>query len=289
MKVHKKITLGAISAIILLIGVGILFIGGGEGDADVSSSKPKLRERANRRQKTNARRVNSDAKKRQERRTSVKSVRLEAREKPRMLFLDDEEERELTDLARKVLASLQAALDAEDFEQIRQIFDMTRSATKGSLGKTVSGMPDALKKKMIEALGWFGAQGLPEMLDFLADANPEVSQMAIDRFEEALTDITLGDRERAKIVVMASTVLTDNDALEQIFMEISNMRNTVAANTIYSICQDGTPQAKALMPETISFVTGEDDITTVEGLENWVVNNPDGEDDDDLYGPMDDK
>ncbi len=67
------------------------------------------------------------------------------------------------------------------------------------------------------------------------------------------------------------------------------MRNTVAANTIFSICQDGTPEAKDLMSEVIPFVTGEDDIVTVEGLENWVANNPDGEDDDDLYGPMDDK
>ena len=103
----------------------------------------------------------------------------------------------------------------------------------------------------------------------------------------ALSDVSLGDRERAKIVSLASTVLTDTDALEQIFMEISNMRNSVAANTIFTILQDGTPEAKRLIIETMEFVTGEDNIKTVEDLEKWLAENPDGEYDDDLYGPMD--
>jgi hypothetical protein len=86
---------------------------------------------------------------------------------------------------------------------------------------------------------------------------------------------------------MASTVLTDTDALEQIFTEIANMRNSVAANTIFTICQDGTPEAKRLIVDTMEFVTGEDNIKTVEDLERWLAEKPDGPDDEDLYGPMD--
>ena len=42
------------------------------------------------------------------------------------------------------------------------------------------------------------------------------------------------------------------------------------------------------MPEPISFVTGTDEgeIVTVEDMEKWLGENPDGEDDEDLYGPM---
>ena len=116
--------------------------------------------------------------------------------------------------------------------------------------------------------------------------NEEVAQMALDQFEQALSDISLGDRERAKIVSLASTVITDSDALEQIFMEISNMRNSVAANTIFTICQDGTPEAKKLIVGTMELVTGED-IKTVEDLAKWAAENPDGEFDEDLYGPLD--
>ena len=216
-------------------------------------------------------------------RKSAKTVR----EKPKMLELDDEEMGELTDLAKKLLLSLQAALDAEDFAQIQSIIAMIENSPKGVLSKSSVGIPVYMRRKLVEALGWFGAEGMPEIVDFLGDENPEVAEAAMDQFELALEDVSLGDRAKAEIVIMASKVLHDGDALERIFMEISNMRNSVAAETLVQICANGTEEAKALMPDTIGFVTGEDGIVTVEDLEKWLAANPDGEYDDDLYGPMD--
>lgn len=218
-------------------------------------------------------------------RKSAKTVR----EKPKMLELDDEEMGELTDLAKKLLLSLQAALDAEDFAQIQSIIAMIENSPKGVLSKTANGIPVYLRRKLVEALGWFGAEGMPEIVDFLGDENQEVAEAAIEQFELALEDVTLGDRARAEIVVMASKALHDRDALERIFMEISIMRNSVAVPTIVEICRTGTEEARDLMPETISFVTGTDEgeIVTVEDMEKWLGENPDGEDDEDLYGPMD--
>lgn len=210
------------------------------------------------------------------------------RERPDLLNFDDEELRELTDLARKLLASLQAALDADDFGQIQSIIAMIQKTPKGVLSKTSAGIPVHMRKKLIEALGWFGSKGIPEMVDFLDDADPEVVEAAVDQFELALQDVSLGDRDRAEIVVMASKAIHDSEALERMFMEIPNMRNSVAAQTLVDICQLGTEESKALMPETIEFVTGTDEgeITTVEDIERWLAENPDGPDDDDLFGPM---
>ena len=206
-----------------------------------------------------------------------------------MLELDDEEMGELTDLAKKLLLSLQAALDAEDFAQIQSIIAMIENSPKGVLSKSSVGIPVYMRRKLVEALGWFGAEGMPEIVDFLGDENPEVAEAAIEQFELALEDVTLGDRARAEIVVMASKALHDRDALERIFMEISIMRNSVAVPTMVEICRTGTEEARDLMPETISFVTGTDEgeIVTVEDMEKWLGENPDGEDDEDLYGPMD--
>lgn len=222
------------------------------------------------------------------RRAAAKRINKE-REKPKMIEIDDEEMDELTDLAKKLLVSLQAALDAEDFEQIKSILAMIEHSPKGVLSKTANGLPVYLRRKLVEALGWFGAEGMPEIVDFLGDENSEVAEAAIEQFELALEDITLGDRARAEIVVMASKALHDHDALERIFMEISNMRNSVAIPTLVEICQTGTEEARDLMPETIPFVTGTDEgeIATVEDMEKWLDENPDGEDDEDLYGPMD--
>ena len=222
------------------------------------------------------------------RRAAAKRINKE-REKPKMIEIDDEEMDELTDLAKKLLVSLQAALDAEDFEQIKSILAMIEHSPKGVLSKTANGLPVYLRRKLVEALGWFGAEGMPEIVDFLGDENSEVAEAAIEQFELALEDITLGDRARAEIVVMASKALHDRDALERIFMEISAMRNSVAVSTMVEICQTGTEEARDLMPETIPFVTGTDEgeIATVEDMEKWLDENPDGEDDEDLYGPMD--
>ncbi len=209
------------------------------------------------------------------------------RKKPDVLNLDDEEQLELTELSKKVLAALQAALDDEDFGRIQSILAMVKGSPKGGLSKKSEGMPVFMRKKMIEAVGWFGAQSLPELVEFLGDADPDVAEAAASQFELALEDISLGDKDRAQIVSLASKAIHDSDSLERIFMEISNMRNSVAAQTLVDICQQGTEEARALMPETIEFVTGEENITTVEGLQQWLDANPDGEYDDDLYGPMD--
>ena len=287
MKLGAKSKYGVIGLIIVLVGAEIAFMSMNGGDAPSDSGRATVEKGTDKpRKKSSSRRLAKKRNLKGARGASEKDIKLVTREKPSM-FLDDEEEKELTDLARKVLASLQAALDNEDFDQIRQILEMAQHASKGSLGRYTEGMPVALRKKLIEAISWFGAQGLPELIGFIADENEEVAQMALDQFEQALSDVSLGDRERAKIVSLASTVLTDTDALEQIFMEISNMRNSVAANTIFTILQDGTPEAKRLIIETMEFVTGEDNIKTVEDLEKWLAENPDGEYDDDLYGPMD--
>ena len=287
MKLGVKSKYAVIGLIIVFVGAGIAFMSMNGGNAPSDSGRATLEKGTdNTRKKNTSRRLVRKRNLKGARGASEKDIKLVPREKPSM-FLDDEEEKELTDLARKVLASLQAALDNEDFDQIRQILEMAQHASKGSLGRYTEGMPVALRKKLIEAISWFGAQGLPELIGFIADENEDVAQMALDQFEQALSDVSLGDRERAKIVSLASTVLTDTDALEQIFMEIANMRNSVAANTIFTICQDGTPEAKRLIVDTMEFVTGEDNIKTVEDLEKWLAENPYGPDDEDLYGPVD--
>ena len=280
---NKKMLLATgVTLLCAVFGLVLLFGGNTQDNTKAANTEGIKQEIAKNRRGVKKQRV------RGKQRETARSLKSEPREKPNLVMLEDVEERELTELARKVLASLQAALDAEDYEQIAHIFSMAQNAPKGSLGKTTEGMPVALRKKLIEAMGWFGAKALPELAAFLADPDQDVFQMATDQFEMALSDITLGDRQRAEIVIMASMVLTDHDAMGRVLMEISSFRNSVAAETIKAICENGTDTAKAQMPEVIEFVTGEDNIQTVEDVDKWLENNPDGPDDDDVFGPMSD-
>ena len=274
------------SVAIFCIAMGIIFGVDTEKQPDNAASTSERRKTKIRKEKPQIRKV--QAKRKKQRNIVEANIKAEMRpkQKPNMLVLEDAEEKELTELARKVLASLQAALDSESYDQILKIIEMANTAPKGSLGKTTAGMPVALRKKIVEALSWFGARAIPEMTGFLADENPEVFQMTLDQFEQALSDVSLGDKDRAKIVVLASSVLTDQDALDIIQMEISNMRSSVTADTIYSIAETGTPQAKETLQENLDFFTGGENIQTVEELNKWKADHPDDPDDDILYGPM---
>lgn len=207
----------------------------------------------------------------------------EMRVKPVLMALEADEEAELTEMGRALLKELQEALDFENFK------DVARLVAKLQDVRTASGSDDAvpaiLRRKAIEALGWFGAEAVPELLAFLADSDPDISQAALDQLMLALEDVTLGDADRSVIVKQIAEVMTDGDGLDQIMMEIANMRHSRALDTILHIFKHGTPEAIAKMPEWLEFITGEE-LTTVEDVMDWYERNPDGEDDEDFFGPM---
>ena len=284
----RKNLIIASCVVIFCIAMGVIFSLDSDETANTTVDKVEQRSKVKNKKihknRPPLRRIQGEKGKRKITETNIKA---ENRPKPSMLDLEDAEEKELTDLARKVLASLQAALDAEDFNQLLKIIEMANNAPKGALSKFMAGMPVALRKRLVEALGWFGARGIPELAGFLADASPEVFQMTLDYFEQALSDVSLGDRERAKIITLSTSVLTDHDGLEQMVMEISNMRNSVIAQVVWEIFQNGTPEAKAVLEENLGFLLGEEGIRTIADLERWVAEHPDGPDDDEFYGPMD--
>lgn len=215
-----------------------------------------------------------------ESRVSVSSGR---REKPRVLMAVDEEAK-LTALGKQILAEIRKALDEEDFKAVSGWVTKLASLRDDDLSIAPPGGLAHLRRAAISALGWFGCEGIPELTNFLADNDSEVREAAEEQFRLALEDIDLSDYERAKIVVQATMVVTSDDFLDMLMMEPSNMRNSVAASTLAEIMLSGTDAAKAKLPEVIQFVTGEDGIVDQAGLEKWLEENPDGPDDDDLFG-----
>lgn len=279
MKIDLKLT-GVSALLVVAAAVGLYFQLGGQGDERVADDDASVRSRLIREQR-NAGKIRV-RQKRETARLNNAAVRIE-REKPKILMLKDDEEAKLNDFSRKILQDLQDALDSENFSRVSKLVaKMLEIPPDPKFGK--DGVAALLRRKAVEALGWFGAKAMPELVGMLADADPEIVQATFDQFSLALEDISLSDYERADIVVMAAKVLKNTDDLEMLFMEINNMRHSVGAGALVEICLEGTDAAKSLMPETIEFFTGEDNLQTVEDVENWLAENPDGEDDDDLYG-----
>lgn len=204
---------------------------------------------------------------------------LEARREKPTFAIDDDDEANLTETQRALIEAIRAALDAEDFPRLLSLVQKMQASEEWP-----DGIPKSIKLAAIDALGWFKAKGLPEIAGFFADLDPEVVANAIERYEEALSDMDISDRERSTILVEAAKLITDADALDSMMFEVNNMRHSVAVATFKEIMESGNGVAKGLISETIESYTLEEGLDTPEKLEKWLAENPDDEDDEDFYG-----
>ncbi len=232
------------------------------GDNGTDAKRAERRKRAKRRRNEAAR--TGDAKK--------------TKEKPKFA-LDDDDEARLNEEQRKTIAAIRAALDAEDSAKLLKLVQKLQASDEWP-----DGIPKSIKMAAVEALGWFGSKCLPEIAGFLGDGDSEVVQSAIEKYEDALSDFDLSDYDRAKILIEASKVINDADAMESMLFELINMRNSVAAATMKELMVYGNAATKSVLPESIEFITGEENITTPEQIDEWAKQNPDDPDDDDFYG-----
>lgn len=196
------------------------------------------------------------AQKREERRSAEKSV--------------GDDESNLTPAQRKLLESIEQALDNEDKATLLRLIQQLQQSP-GWPGS----VPVSIRLAAVEALEWFGASCLPEAVGFLADPDEEVSQSALSQFEDAVEDSDLSDTERSGIMVMASQVVTDTDTLDSMFFELNNMRNSVAVDTIKKLWKNASAAALPPLAEAVESFTGEDGIDTPEKLDAWLRENPD--------------
>lgn len=210
------------------------------------------------------------------------------REKP-SIDLSSEEFDELDEFQRELMAALQEALDMNDFSFVQKAIHRMIESGKQLAAKSGSQdwsrhLPIVMRRKALEALGWFGAQSLPEISAFLLDDDPSVAEDAQLQLEQALQDFELSDYALSDIVVSLMKFTNDPDTIDNYYMELSRMRNSVMISTLVQIGESGSDVAKEKLAENISFYTGDFEIETIEQAEQWLEDNPDGENDDEMYG-----
>ena len=201
-------------------------------------------------------------------------------DKPDMgLTLD--EEANLSDEMKQILAELQDALDDNDAQKVSKLAEriLVTQRKKGQ-----DAVPPYVREKAVEAIGFFLPGSLADLVGFMADSDPDVLQDVMDKFSEAIDDPDLGDRELSSILTSVAKVLNNEDAVEALFFAIeSDMRHSVAVQTYLDVWENRSKEVQAKVLESISDFTGEDDITTPEQLKKWLEENPDDEDDEDFY------
>lgn len=202
--------------------------------------------------------------------------------KQQVTRLSDDEYNTLSTEMKRLIDTLQEALDNNDAKAVSKIAEQIL-VTQRKKGQDA--VPPFVREKTVEAIGFFLPDSLADLVGFMADSDPDVLQDVMDRFSEAIDDPDLGDIELSAILSSVGKILDNEDAIDSLFFGIeSDMRNSIAVKTYLDLWENGSQPVKDKILESVADFTGEDDITTPEKLKEWLEQNPDDEDDDDFYG-----
>ena len=220
---------------------------------------------------------------------AVKKVNL-GRVKPD--FLDNPEEiRKLTEEMKKIFLELQSALDLDDRKKVYALVHKLQL-----MDEWPDGIPKSVKLKALQALSWFGAEGMAEAIGFLADSDVEIRETAVEEFERMFADNwSMGDKVLAETMIAAVKVVSDTDALDSFYDQFSNMRDTVKAETALKILDGENLAAAKELESKLNeiFDTQEYEVKTREDVEKFLkdaqkVYKDDPQkvkDDEEMYGP----
>lgn len=225
---------------------------------------------------------------------SVNTAHLRARENRRIAetnrvvqTLSDDE---LMDkVVKELLTALEEARNEKNTDRLLDIVAKLRRLNYGDLsrvGGSSHGGSSATKRRILEALKELGAAGLADVIDLVNDEDPSIAQSATKLIFDSLQDISLGDYNRADIVVSAAEEMTDSDSLNRLFQQFQRMRHSVGVEALTSISHTGTTEAKAKLAQAISTYTRDLSITEASQLTQWLADNPDQPQDDWFFGPI---
>ena len=244
----------------LIVVCASLCRSGNEGNAEKRNAA--LSEREQRRLLRREARIRKHLSAEEAVREAMKGVKIPKRERGKRVkrINYDDLFAHLKGVDRTQAEAVQKALDEEDFKAVVE-------AAKVSLQ---SENPE-VRENAIDALGWFGAEALPELTTCMADKDEDVAQSAMHQWEYALADIE-DARERLVISVAALATITDKDALESISGQFSNsateyiddeedeekaMVNRVeVVQALLDLMDDGDERHAQVAEETYEDITG---------------------------------
>ena len=191
----------------------------------------------------------------------ARPARVRRRPKPvlDLSSVGEDDEDEFTPEERLLADRIEKALDEESLDDAIACADEALKCANAEI-----------RQSMVDTLGWFGSQALPELTPFLADADEDVRDSAMNEWSMAVSLIE-NEEEKIRTVELAMQVLDDEDALEEISGEYIGIDERLAVESIIRIVSaDRSAQGTAKAKETYEFVTG-DEWTDVEEAERWIA------------------
>mgnify|MGYP003292781344 CR=1 FL=1 len=201
---------------------------------------------------------------------NAKSAKKSVAEKPKARYrrrhargMSYADRTDLSAVEKRQLTALEEAVDADDFKKLMKVLP------EAAASKNVE-----VRSEAVDALGWFGKDGMVEMLPFMADPDEDVATAARDAWTTSLSDIE-SEKVRGKYVASAMNILTDDDSLEAMVMALDDCDELVQVQALVDVIESGkNPKAVKVAKEHYEFVTDEP-YTGLEAAEKWVAENSD--------------
>ena len=191
-------------------------------------------------------------------RKQPKTVKL-AQQKPVLNLEDDDEDSNRTPEEKKLAADIEKALDDEDFELAKRCAPAALRCGDAEI-----------RQAMVDTLGWFGEKALPELTPFMADADEDVAESAMNEWDSAVSSIE-DDAEKLGAVELAMAVVSNEDFLESISGEYIGTDEKLAVESLLRVIEGGgSARGIAQAKETYEFVTG-DEFTSRAEAEKWIA------------------
>ena len=195
---------------------------------------------------------------------AARQQRLEDRENSDLVDeIADMIRQELTEEEREYLKKLRAALEANDNKQIVAI---ARLAARSGNAE--------VKGRAIDALGWVGADALPELTEFLMDDDEDVVQAAIDKWEEAIREC----EDEADIInntMLGMMAIKDESACDYLSMNlIKSGEASLAVEAIVELMACDNEACHGPAKEAYEWIT-DNEWTGPDAAKEWIESHPD--------------
>lgn len=282
MKVNAKILLASIVGAALVAGSAWVFFsdGGkdaGKADGPLVSARQKAAGKAGAKQARKRPAVRK--------RIDGKPMADALRRKQPTFDIGADEEAKLTEAQKKLLEEIRAALKVDNWRKLTKLVQQLQASDEWP-----DGVPLAVRRAAIDALSFYGAKCLPEIIGFMGDADAEIIDTATESFWDSVTDPDLSDLEIETNLLAAMKLIRNEESIKSMLSEVitTSMRNSRAVDTVKKLMAYDNKAIKEELPSVIEELTEDRTVTTAQQLDEWLAQHPDDPDDADMYDGMKD-
>lgn len=183
------------------------------------------------------------------RRSAIACVSEPVRQRPvkPKLLLESGDDDSRTPAERSLAAAIENALDEESLSNACQCASAALKC--GDV---------EIRQAMVDTLGWFGKDALPELTPFLSDVDEDVRDCAQNEWAMAVADID-DEVEKIAVVEQAMNILNDEDFLDDVSGEYIGVDEKLAVESlVHVITANGSPNGVSKAKETYEMVTGDE-------------------------------